>query len=298
MVSKDGLMLITDFGFATVGHFGPPPPPTTTTTTTASSTAEPEPTIYPDETMKTTATRKADKEDPARPETATEEEVGRGLVVTPLKTCDNHQRHPSNIDNRGPSGSRTILAASGAHDDARSNQVTDAGVSVSKGNSISRNVINTPVCGAQPDDNRRGDTAKHSSRGQHHDTSNNGVRSQLFEGVKGAYSNEGFPNETDIGGEYKEKVRTAKGKDRDEGGRLGATPPSRDRVLFGTLKGFTPRYQSPEICAIMDEKAKAASLASLPLSRNGCHSQVRLLMCFVFIAWWYRLRFTYCLRAC
>lgn len=35
----------------------------------------------------------------------------------------------------------------------------------------------------------------------------------------------------------------------------GEQQESTDNILYGTLKGYTPRYQSPEICTIMNEKA-------------------------------------------
>lgn len=291
MVSQDGLMLITDFGFATVGHFGPPPLPTTTTP----STAESKPTAFHDETVNTTATQDVYKEDPARPVTSTEEEEGRGLVGVPSETYNNCQSHPRNNnknsladDARGPSGSTTTIAIPDAHDDARSSQDTDAGVvdGISKGKGITSDVTSTPACGAKQQDHRSGNSAKHSPRGQIRDTSNEGFRSQLLEGAKRAGGDRGFPNETEIGLDDEGKLMKAEEEDRDEGGRFPLTPPSRDCVLFGTLKGFTPRYQSPEICAIMNAKAKAASPALPPLIQSGRRSQVRLLVCFVFFAWW------------
>lgn len=48
----------------------------------------------------------------------------------------------------------------------------------------------------------------------------------------------------------------------EQRGKTNAAPAAAEAsltpaVLRGQLKGFTPRYQAPEICAIMDEKAQS-----------------------------------------
>lgn len=45
--------------------------------------------------------------------------------------------------------------------------------------------------------------------------------------------------------------------------------PNRDTVLFGTLKGYTPRYQSPEVSVIMDKKCKKAAADAAAMMQEG-----------------------------
>ncbi len=59
-----------------------------------------------------------------------------------------------------------------------------------------------------------------------------------------------------------------------DGGKL----PNRDKVLFGTLKGYTPRYQSPEVSVIMDKKCKKAAAAAAAIAQEvGKPSQTEVL---------------------
>lgn len=52
-----------------------------------------------------------------------------------------------------------------------------------------------------------------------------------------------------------DQASTGKGGDIDGAERS----PNRQSVLYGTLKGYTPRYQSPEVSAILNEKTKAGA---------------------------------------
>eukprot|EP00903_Cladosiphon_okamuranus_P013903 g12931.t1 len=46
-------------------------------------------------------------------------------------------------------------------------------------------------------------------------------------------------------------------------------PPNRDSVLYGTIKGYTPRYQSPEVNQIMERKCKAAAAVARAAAQTG-----------------------------
>lgn len=190
MVSSDGGLFITDFGFATVGKFGPPP-----------QLIE-KPALGPAATASATTTDAAPK----------------------LTGSDMEEAH----------------ACDGAAPPARSRSGT-ADTNSSGGGKGAKT-----SSGRVPDGDVNGSITMPAKSKQHQAQFRASGSVAAPEEARGASSG---PADQDNAG---------------EGGDVGGNerPPNQYSVLYGTLKGYTPRYQSPEVSAIIDEKNKAAATAA------------------------------------
>ncbi|CAM9234091.1 unnamed protein product [Ectocarpus sp. 12 AP-2014] len=251
MVSNDAELLITDFGFATVGQFGPPPQ-------------------LPAE--KPTA-------DPAIAATAAGvEPVGEGLE----KGCGCDKASPSGNPQRGVgtgSGNEPEVSSgwipgyseSGEpHTSASGNRCCgsmERDMIVAKGRQQARTVAggsaeqaqvqhSCPVVGtgAGPPVITKVSPATASAELA-------GRRSPLA-------GNGGGPG--GVGKEIMDGSGGASGPLQQNGDN--GRPPNRDSVLFGTLKGYTPRYQSPEVSAVIKKKDEAAAAAAAAAMQEGGRS--------------------------
>lgn len=214
MVSHDGRVLITDFGFATIGQFGPPPLDND----------------FPLEARVSSLTTTAKTEIA----TAQENNEVDNRTGGPVATDDDNTekaRGASGLITGGDRGSSRDPAAKAARCSTHvgdEKEVIDAGETPTSAVASGRYDVET----------------RHSCYGIPLAAPND-QEPQFV-----ACDEEIFDSGTEIG------ARTGSQVERQEDQPVG-TAPSRDCILFGSLKGFTPRYQSPEVCAIMDYRANA-----------------------------------------
>lgn len=196
MVSSDGGVFITDFGFATAGKFGPPPP-----------------------LIEKTVSGPAAGPGAAGASATTTTDTGPKLTGSDVAEAHACGAAAPPADSRCPTVDTNGGSGKGAK--TSSERVPDSDVNGST---------------TTPTKSKHRVTEKAAS----------GSVAPREEARGAATSN---PEDQDNAG---------------EGGGFGGTerPPNRHSVLYGTLKGYTPRYQSPEVSAIIDEKSKAAAVAA------------------------------------
>lgn len=238
MVSSDGRVLITDFGFATVGHFGPPPPPPSSSQQTNSNFSM------------------AALSSPAKPTPApatkgvTQHQAPPGAGVqgddTGIAQCDvpPPHRYNSDIINEGLGSAAEV---------ATKDEVGNAGAYP----------VNTPTLATSRADvvysRNAGETKRNRPSTRTSIPVSNYRVQEKTSRLKGGSAGRGGADST-----------------RDEGevegdSAIDETHDHRSNVLYGTLKGYTPRYRSPEICAILAEKAGSRFRGEL----SGSHLAVR-----------------------
>ncbi|CAM9502681.1 unnamed protein product [Ectocarpus sp. 4 AP-2014] len=248
MVSNDAGLLITDFGFATVGQFGPPP----------QLQAE-KPTAVP--AIAATA--------------AGVEPVGEGLE----KGCGCDKASPSGnpqsgVDTgsgngpQGPSGWIPGYSESGGpHTSASENRCCG---------SMERDM--TTAEGRQHARTAAGGSAEQAQVPHSCPVVGTGAGPPVISKLSPATApaepagrrkplagNGGGPG--GAGKELMDGTGEASGLLQQNGDN--GRPPNRDSVLFGTLKGYTPRYQSPEVSAIIKKKDQAAAAAAAVMQEGG-----------------------------
>lgn len=243
MVSNDAEVLITDFGFATVGRFGPPPLPSTQEPESVPSmaniagaaniTSDGVPEMAGVDVAQKRARDDIDASTRSQTVTAAANGGGKGSTRSPELVTgggeENNAPHTTAIydvmssksrPQAKHSGSSFVPAAEPAH---VQRSCPAAGAQVAPAAPLTRAQLATTAdsTGSPPKGvgkDRRDQAGKETGDG---------------EGAQGPARNMG------------------------EIGR----PPNRDRVLYGTIKGYTPRYQSPEVNVIMEKKWKAAAQA-------------------------------------
>lgn len=263
MVSSDEEVLITDFGFATVGHFGPPP------MSTRKSGSIP--------SMANTAG--------AAEVTADRVPKLTGVDASPSKKRNNDDvgasAHSHNIAldaDSGGKGSTTspgLNTRGGEENDGPQTSASEPGYD---GSSNVRNVC-TDVNGGMTTPAKSTPEAKHATDGgvlaveaANAQCSNptGGARVAPATAVAQLATADSVGS-TPIGvGEVRRGQGGRAGKEsgaqKSQGARQRvvdiARPPNRDSVLYGTIKGYTPRYQSPEVSEIMENKCKRAAAAA------------------------------------
>ncbi|CAM9827511.1 unnamed protein product [Ectocarpus fasciculatus] len=241
MVSNDAGLLITDFGFATVGQFGPPPRPPAEKPTVDPAIAATDAGVEPvgEGLEKGCGCDKASASGnlPSGVDTSSGNKPERPSGWIPGDS-ESGGPHTSASGNRCcGSMERDMIAAKG-----RQQARTDAGGAAEK----AQEQHSCPVVGtgAGPPVITKASPATTPAEPA-------GRRSPLV-------GNGGGPG--GAGKQIMDGNRGASGllEHNGDSGR----PPNRDRVLFGTLKGYTPRYQSPEVSAIMKKKDEAAAAAA------------------------------------
>ena len=252
MVSDAGQILITDFGFATVGHFGPPPPqrPMCTGAFRDASPSLEEATLIPAAIGAKLDTVLAGKE-------LVEEDTSAVPTYDPVSmgsTVRDDSRRLSGPPGLIPEVVHRIenTISIGDHASKREGSDTEGGV-VGESQANNAGFDLEPVAQVQECQDEKGEAGKgHLARGA------NKERSHLIAGCTA--------NDVDNGtGPVVQAVKKVEQLSRDI-----ETVPGRNSVLFGTLKGFTPRYQSPEVSTIMARKEKSLkSQAGSRDVRNG-----------------------------
>lgn len=251
MVSNDAGLLITDFGFATVGHFGPPPQLPAEKPTAVPAIAATAAGVEPVGVGLEKGCG-CDKASPSgNPQSGVDTGSGNGPEV-PSGWIPGYSEsggpHTSASGNRCcGSMERDMIAAEG-----RQQARTAAGGSAEQ----AQVQHSCPVVGkgAGPPVITRVSPATASAEPA-------GRRSPLA-------GNGGGPG--GAGKEIMDGNGGASGVLQQNGDN--GRPPNRDSVLFGTLKGYTPRYQSPEVSAIMKKKDEAAAAAAAAVMQEGGRS--------------------------
>lgn len=240
MVSNDGQLLVTDFGFATVGQFGPPPlPPVRLNALSAKPSASEEPGYY---LPITTARNEAE---------VTRSKTADGGIRTG-STADGSPHSPN--ENSAKHARSQPDSETDGNDCAMNTSLTiDTGVSPKhhkyRGSVAGKRQAGTassaPVTDIRPLECSKQTTATVTEKRDF--LAPHGERSQLIVNRPG----DGFDNKIDGGGQ--------EGSSANYQAREIGTIPGPRCILFGTLKGFTLRYRSPEVKAIMDKKNQAVA---------------------------------------
>lgn len=256
MVSNDAELLVTDFGFAAVGTFSPPP----------QAVREPR-------TVPANATTLSDK--------VGIEPTANG--PTGRRTCD-RAVHPGNpqgrVSARGAGGKASSERMLRRKEDGADNVDTpDSGGKPSTGGSWCDNDMEEAVRATAESKNGAEVNCVVSSAVDEeakvvnaHPLAEGGtVSATLLRRSQAGPTSEqpGTPcHPSNGGGSDVEKVNRGRPKTAEFRTKNGEStcrrPPHWDSILFGSLKGYTPRYQSPEVSAIIEEKRGAAAKGAMP----------------------------------
>lgn len=233
LVSNDGRVLITDFGFASIGHFGSHlnSPPMRSQGATLSVAAQQRP--YADCTSTEGEARLAAVQGDSAP------------VATANLSTDPHSIRRENHT------SSSRLDLEGICDDANGLQPRYAGDLTSGGNEETTNdpsafdTLSQQHCpnGALAPALGNPGAVKTPRNAEHLIVKPRVDRFQLVAARTGSASHA--------------SEAVTEGRTREQASAEVDAAPNQTFVLLGTLKGFTPRYQSPEIGTIMEEKRKA-----------------------------------------
>lgn len=271
MVSSDAETLITDFGFATVGHFGLPPPSTQkveaipSMTNTAADAAN----AVTDDVPEITGVHVVEKRlrdgvsaSACFQNAAADDNNGGQESIRPpglntngggendgpdMASSDPGYNGPSSLGNRCDFvDGGTVMLAKGT---PQAQKATHSFVPATKAAHAQRSC---PAAGARV-------APAASTTSAQVGTSANSTSSPPI-GVGKSRRDDGY-------------FRRATGGREALGSTLNVLdigrPPNRGSVLYGTIKGYTPRYQSPEVSEIMEKKCKAAAAAAAAATKAG-----------------------------
>lgn len=249
MVSSDAEALITDFGFASVGNFGPPPPSTqkpvsfpsvanTVDAAYAITHGVPEVTARVDVAEKSPSDGQESTRSPGLNASGGGENGGPDMASSEL----GFDGLPS-LGNRcaDVDGGMVIPATS----TPQAQEATGSVVAAAEAAHVQRSC---PAAGAR--------IAPATSTTQ----------AQLATSANSTNSADSPPIGVGKGRRGNGSAQKGSGAREAQGSRrntadIGKTP-NQDSVLYGTIKGYTPRYQSPEVSDIMEKKCKAAAAAA------------------------------------
>ncbi|CAM9504523.1 unnamed protein product, partial [Scytosiphon promiscuus] len=226
MVSDDAEVLVTDFGFAAVGVFGPP------TQTVQASCAVSVSATSPRNEAETEPTGRSPC-DHGVPSRTSFDRAGAGR--------GDGRGQPGRDFDREDGGVPSVATKDGRETCSTGNNLRDT-MKEAVGASGSMNFARTASGTSKPREAEERTASSCPSTEAGRDPATLAKRGQPDIAIEQTAVR--YPSVGEVG---------------DEGER----PPHRDRVLVGSLKGYTPRYQSPEVSAIIEEKREGAARAKM-----------------------------------
>lgn len=266
MVSNDAEMLITDFGFASVGYFGPPPPSTQKPGSVPSiaNAAGAAANVSIDGVPELTVVDVAEKHTSDDVAADYNSSGGMGSTNPPRLITSGGE------ENEGP---QTVV--SNARSSPRNGCADDDGgmvmpaMSTSQAKPAAGSFVPTAEAAhaqrSRPAGGAQVAPASPTTQAQLA-TAAISTGSPLIGVGKGRRDNNGARKETGARTEAQGSRRTI----ADDGKQ-----PNLDSVLHGTIQGFTLRYQSPEVSQIMEKKCKAAAAAMATAQAGDRPSQTQ-----------------------
>lgn len=254
MVSDDAEVLVTDFGFAAVGTFGPPPQTVQETSAVPAYATTGSNKVEVDSLQKASTGRHPG--DRAIPSGTPQGGVGasrgddKGSSEKMLNSNKGSRPHSKAM----PDGSGKYSTSNSWCDnmeEAMGASDSTIGVKIASGilTPTNEEECTASVC---PSAEAKRVSARVIKRGQ---------AETVIEQTGVRYPPVGGDGDAEEGNRARPETANLR---QQNGGN--STPPHPESVLVGSLKGYTPRYQSPEVSAIIEEKCHAAKVA---MAREG-----------------------------